>query len=556
MLNRIFGKKLRQARVRCTLDVLLAQVMWVGLGLGVLALIGLLIQRLLSVTTWQPWVGPAAAGGAGALVLVLCWIKLPKRLQVSLLLDERLGLNERLSTALALEASEDPFVQCAREEALVAVKAVQPSQCIAIRPGSAWWGTVLTWVVFVVVFFLLPQKDLLGLNEKKVLADHKKTKIELAEKQIQEATATVKLTADQLDNPELQEDLAGLTAAMKGGDPQAAKRQVIRKLGDMSDKLNSLRNNMNNQSMDLMQQMMRQLRSSPNAMNQQLNMALAKGEFHKAANLLRQLEQQMMKGDMTDPQRKNLDQQLKNLSKQLQALAKKQDELEDELKKQGLDKKLATLTPEALKKALEKQGLTPEKIDELMQKMAACKMAGSRTSRLGQALGGGAGGLGAGDLSEALAELDELADLQDQIQLSEAMLAEMERAIACLGEGMCEGLGGQGPFSEGNRNVRGSGSGGPGQGFGAVATAEDGETSTKKTISKSQTQDGPVVASWYFQGEQIKGQVTRSYSDVIQEAGVAASEAINDNTIPRKYDNAIKAYFGQMGEERPPGGGQ
>jgi hypothetical protein len=322
MLDRVFDKKLRQARVRCAIDVLLAQVMWVGFGAGLLALVGLLIQRLLAVTTWAPWVGYIMGATAGASVLALVWIKLPRRLQVSLLLDERLGLNERFSTALALEASDDPFVQCAREEALVTVKAVQPSTCIAIRPGSAWWGTALTWVAFVMVFFLLPQKDLLGLNEKKELSDNKKTKIELAEKQIQEATATVKLAADQLDSPELKEELASLSEAMKGGDPQAAKRQVIRKLGDMSDKLNSLRNNMDNQSMDLMQQMMRQLRSSPNAMNQQLNMALAKGEFNKAANLLRQLEQQMMKGEMSDQQRKNLEQQLKNLSKQLQALAK------------------------------------------------------------------------------------------------------------------------------------------------------------------------------------------------------------------------------------------
>ena len=553
MLNQIFGKKLRQARVRCALDVLLAQVMWVGLGLGVLALIGLLIQRLLSVTTWQPWVGYAAAGVAGTLVLVLCWIKLPKRLQVSLLLDERLGLNERLSTALALEASEDPFVQCAREEALVAVKSVQPSQCIAIRPGSAWWGTVLTWVVFVTVFFFLPQKDLLGLNEKKEEADQKKAKIELAEKQIQEATATVKLTLDKMDSPELKEDLAGLAAALKGGEPQAAKRQVIRKLGDMSDKLNSLRNSMDNQSMDLMKQMMRQLRSSPNAMNQQLNRALAKGEFNKAASLLRQLQQQMMKGDLTDQQKKNLDQQLKNLSKQLQALAKKRDELEDELEKQGLDKKLASLTPEALKKALQDKGLTPEQINDLLKKMAASQMASSRAARLGQSMGGGAGGGGAGDLSEALAELDELADLQDQIQLSEAMLAELERAIACLGEGMCQGLGGQAPFMEGDLMGQGPGSGGPGRGNGPRGTADDGETGTKKTISKSQTREGPVVASWYFQGEQIKGQATKTYSQVIQDAGASASEAINDNTIPRKYDNAIKAYFGQMEAQKPAG---
>jgi len=553
MLDQMFGKKLRQARVRCALDVFLGQLMWVGLGLGLLALIGLFIQRLLSVTTWAPWVGYLAAAGASLLVLILCWIKLPKRLQVSLLLDERLGLNERLSTALALEASDDPFVQCAREEALVAAQTVQPKQCIAIRPGSAWWGTMLTWVVFVTLFFLLPQKDLLGLNEKKVLADKEKTKIELAEKQIQEATATVKLTADKMDSPELKEDLAGLAAAMKGGEPQAAKRQVIRKLGDMSDKLNSLRNTMENQSMNLMQQMMRQLRSSPNAMNQQLNRALAKGEFNKAANLLRQLQQQMMKGEMSDQKKKDLEAQLKNLSQQLLELAKKKDELEDELKKQGLDKKLASLTPEALKKALQEKGLTPEKIKELMKKMAASQMASSRAARLGQSLGGGAGG-GFGGLSGALAELDELADLQDQLQLSEAMLAELERAIACLGEGMCEGLGGQGPFREGLNNRQGPGSGGPGMGSGPRATAEDGETATKKTISKSQTGEGPIVASWYFQGEQIKGQATRSYKEVMQDAGAAASEAIKDNTIPRKYDKAIKAYFGQLEEKKPVGG--
>lgn len=551
MLDRVFNRKLRQARVRCAIDVLLAQIMWVGLGTGLLALLGLLIQRLLAVTTWAPWVGYAISGAAATSVLLLCWIKLPKRLQVSLLLDERLGLNERLSTALALEASDDPFVQCARAEALNVAQKVQPSRCIAIRPGRAWWGTLTTWLVFVSVFLWLPQKDLLGLNEKKELVDQEKAKIELAQKQIQEATATVKLTADQMDNPELKEELAGLSEALKGGDPQAAKRQVIRKLGDMSDKLNSLRNNMNNQSMDLMQQMMRQLKSSPNAMNQQLNMALARGQFNKAANLLRQLEQQMLKGEMSDQQKKNLEQQLKNLSKQLQALSEKQEELEDELEKQGLDKKLAGLTPESLKKALQKQGLTPEKIDELLKKMAACKMAGNRASRLGQALGGGAGGLGAGDLSEALAELDELADLMDQMQLSEAMLAEMERAIACLGEGMCQGLGGQGPFSEGNRNVRGPGSGGPGRGNGAVATAEDGETDYKKTVSKSQTGDGPVVASWYFQGEQIKGQATKTYTEVVQAAGASASEAIKDNTIPRKYDKAIKAYFGQLETQKP-----
>jgi len=308
--------------------------------------------------------------------------------------------------------------------------------------------------------------------------------------------------------------------------------------------------------MGLMQQMMRQLRASPNALSQQLQMALARSQFSKAATLMRQLQQQMMRGDMSEQQKQALDQQLKNLAKQIQALAKKKDALEDELEKQGLDPKLAGLTPEQLKKALQKKGLKPEQIDELMQKMAACNMAGSRASRLGQALGGGAGGMGGEGLSDALAALDELADLNKQMVLSEAMLAEIERAIACLGEGMCQGLGAMRPYMDGYSERMGPGSGGPGMGYGQVAVDEDGNTTFKKTVSKSKTGQGPVVASWYFQGEQIKGQAARDYSQAVQEAGAAAAEAINNSHIPKKYEKAVKSYFGQLEEKQAASDGE
>jgi len=555
-MDGVFNKKLRQARVRCTLDVMLRQIMWVGLGAGVIALLAVLVERLLALEVMLKGPIYVYSATAAALILILCWVRRPQRMQVSLLLDERLGLHERFSTALALEAMDDPFVRCAREEALERVQAVKPAQCIPIRAARPWWGTLLIWVVFGVVFLWFPQKDLLGLNEKKAEAQKEKAQIELAEKQIKDATATVKLAADELEAPELKNDLAGLSEALKGAEPQAAKRQVIRKLGDMSDKLNSMRSSLENQSMGLMQQMMRQLRASPNALSQQLQMALARSQFSKAATLMRQLQQQMMRGDMSEQQKQALDQQLKNLAKQIQALAKKKDALEDELEKQGLDPKLAGLTPEQLKKALQKKGLKPEQIDELMQKMAACNMAGSRASRLGQALGGGAGGMGGEGLSDALAALDELADLNKQMVLSEAMLAEIERAIACLGEGMCQGLGAMRPYMDGYSERMGPGSGGPGMGYGQVAVDEDGNTTFKKTVSKSKTGQGPVVASWYFQGEQIKGQAARDYSQAVQEAGAAAAEAINNSHIPKKYEKAVKSYFGQLEEKQAASDGE
>ncbi len=151
-MDGVFNKKLRQARVRCALDVVLRQIMWVGLGAGGIALLAVLIERLLALEVMLKEVIYAYAAIAGGLILILCWIRRPKRMQVSLLLDERLGLHERLSTALALEAVDDPFVHCAREEALERVQGVKPAQCIPIRAARPWWGTLLIWAVFLAVF--------------------------------------------------------------------------------------------------------------------------------------------------------------------------------------------------------------------------------------------------------------------------------------------------------------------------------------------------------------------------------------------------------------------
>lgn len=60
-----------------------------------------------------------------------------------------------------------------------------------------------------------------------------------------------------------------------------------------------------------------------------------------------------------------------------------------------------------------------------------------------------------------------------------------------------------------------------------------------------------MIASWYFKESQIKGQAKREYSEVIQAGRDSAAEAITENEIPRRYEDAIKKYFGQL-EQTPP----
>ena len=398
----------------------------------------------------------------------------------------------------------------------------------------------------------MPQKDLLGFLKREQAQQEQGLKVQLAQSDIKRTSSTVKLAIKQLGDPELDAELAKLGEMGGGGKPEVMKREAIRKLGDLADRLRKMQSGTQAKAMASMQQMLKQLRGSSQGLSQKLRQALAKSNFSQASSLLKQLQKQLLEGELSDEKRKELSQQLQELGRKLEALAKKNDQLESELEKMGLNKKLAQLNEEQLRKALQKQGLNSEKIEQLLQKMAACRLASSRCSILGAAMAAcGAGGMSGDELAAIAGQLDELDSFQQQAMLSQASLDEIERSIACLGNKNCQGScsgGCYGPFRTGLGQQFGRGTGGPGRGFGPRDADKEGETSTKSTRVKSKTGKGPVVASWYFKGTQVKGQARRDFSEVVQAGRDSAAEAINENQIPRKYEESVKKYFGHLEE--------
>jgi len=269
---------------------------------------------------------------------------------------------------------------------------------------------------------------------------------------------------------------------------------------------------------------------------------------------MRQLQNQLAAGTLSDQQRKDMGEQLQRLAQELKKLAAQKRELEDELEKRGLDKKLAELSEQQLRQALQKQGLKPEAIEQLMEKMAACQSASGKCSALATAMaasGEGAGGLSAEELGGAIEQLDALETMQQELAQLQAGLDEITRCIGKLGDGMCDGIGGQSPFAEGQANRHGSGSGGPGQGFGPRDSDAEGQTGTKTTRVTGQSDQGPVIAGWYFKDMQVKGEARRDFTEVIEAGRASAAEAISENQIPRRYEDAVKEYFGRL-EQRGP----
>ncbi len=549
-----FKQKVRTVRIRCSLNLLLRQAGGVLAFAGGIAALAVLAERLLAVTVRMPptlW----AFGAAVTLFILVPWLlRMPNRMQASLLLDERLRLSERFSTTLALAESEDPFAKAARAESLRVVQQADLKGHFPIGLSRRWYCGAGTWMIAMSLLLYMPQKDLLGFLRQRRDAEQKTKQIQEAKADVKETTQSVMAAVRQLGDPNLADDLRKLDDLAQATEPQNVKREAIKALGSLSEKIKQMQSSGQIDAANMLRQTLKQLRGSADPFSRQMRMALAKGDFKQAANMLRQMQKELADGTLPSERRKELAEQLQQLAQELQKLAAEQRQLEQELEKLGLDKKLAKMSSQQMKQALQKQGLKSEMIDQLMQKMAACQAAQGKCAGLGRAMaaaGAGAGGLSADELSDAIEQLDALESLQQQAMTMRASLDEISRCMGCLGEGMYEGLGGQGPWREGYPNRMGRGTGGPGMGYGSRASDTEGQTGTKTTRTKNQSNDGPVIASWYFKDTQVKGQAQRTFSEVIQAGRESAAEAISENEIPRKYEDAVKQYFTGLQESGP-----
>ncbi|MBN1507373.1 MAG: hypothetical protein JW955_11035 [Sedimentisphaerales bacterium] len=543
-LTKSFRQKVRAVRIRCGINLFLrhaGRVLAIGGGMAILAT---LIQRVFAVPVlvpWAVWVFWIATAGA-ILFLWLLW--LPSRMQSSLLLDERLKLHERFSTTLALVNCDDPFARSARAESLRTIQQVDLRGHFPVSLSRSCYYGAGTWVVAVMLLLYMPQKDLLGFLTKKQQQQAQSEQLTEARAQVKDALEPVRTMVKELDDPVLLRELAKLDELARTGDPQELKRDAIKVLGDLSEKIKQMETGVRMETGDMLQQMLRQLRGSTDPFAQRIRMALAKGDYKQAVDALRQLQKQLGEGTLSEERRRELAAKLQELAKELQKLSEEKSQVENELERQGLDRKLAQASPEELRKALQKQGLSPEQIDRAMEKIQAAQGASTRCEGLGNAMAGiGVGGeaLSAEALSEAIDELDALEALEQQVILLRANLDEISRCVGSLGQGMCD--------NPGN-------AGGQGEGIGRAPSdtheiTSDPLTANKVTRAATHAGNDPVVASWYFKDTLIKGEARRSFTEVVQAGRATAAEAISENRIPRRYEEAVKAYFDQLEANGP-----
>jgi len=549
-------RQLRNVRIRTGLNVLLRQAAIVLVIAGASAALVVAVERVFVVQVVNLSVVISAGAIAALLAALLAGLRAPNRMQVAVLIDGRLGAKERFSTALALAASDDPFALAAEGEAHEAAKGLDVGGHFPIRPSLHWVGSAAAWGIAAAVFFLMPTLDVLGNQARSQVSRQQAASLQQAKTEVEQAAARVKAVVQEANAPQLAMELDKIGELSAEQKPADVRRQAIKKLGELGDRLRELQKNRNSTGLGDAAKMLKNLRGTPEAFNNKLSRALAQGDFAGAAKMIRDALDKLNSGKLSDAEEAALGKQLADLSEQAGKIGDPQKQLADMLARQGMDPadadKIAGMSGQDLRDALKKQGLSDEQIDKLMEKMSQCRNGAQACKNLSEQLskcnlpGAGLNPNGLIALSEGL---DDMGRQQaGEMSLADA-LSEMEGAIARLGEGDCQGdPNAPGIWIPGQSDSVGTGpGGGRARAWGSRATGGPEDVGLKGTgVGNKPTKNPEIIGSWLVKGAQVRGESKRKLTTAVQASKDAAAEAIRDNKIPRKYEGAVKKYFGGM----------
>lgn len=532
--------------------------------------ITLLVQRIFAVPIPWPWV---LAGAGAAIVLVsLAWTLAtsPRGVAAARILDERAELRESLSTAMCIAGRPDPWSMAMLETARSNASTLNVRRAVPIEPPRTWPVPLTAAVVLGLAWVMLPQWDVLKAKAKRDEVARQAQEVVSVRAEVAAKTKTL----DELlakAKVEIRDDQTSPTTNEQAAAPQTAediRRAAVKRLTDIADRLKQAADGDKAKQADALREAMRGLKSPGEGPLQEFQRQLARGNYDKAADELKDLTQQLNNKQLTPEQAANMKAQLSNLAKQLQSAAENKDALAQKFQAGGLDKKLAeklasmASDPQALAQTLEQmQGLSAEQMQTLTKLAQAQMQASGQAQQMSQQMQQMAEGMqgqqldqqgmqaqqGLGEsLSAAEMASQEMAAMQAATAEASAQLAGMGRGMSNKGNADPNGQPTVGEWSEGEPEQLGMGTGGPGHGLGEGPEAIPTDYTVDKTKANVTTGKGPIIGTRLVYGDQVIGASRAEFSDAVETSSRAATEALESMQVPRAYHRAVKSYFGAL----------
>lgn len=521
---------------------------------------GLFVWRLLSSVAPAPagWGVMLGAGGGLAMVIAVVWsvLRIRRGDSVARRVDERAGLRESLSTAMAVASMDDAWSRATVAQAERTAAGVDLGRALPIESPRAWPAPVMAWGVLAVAV-AMPAPDLTGVFGERTEIVGEREVIE-AKAEVDDATTKLKEQAERLglkldfDEDELGDEVGTPDKQT----PEQIRAAAVKKLTKLGDELADKMDSQEQKTREALEKRLQRLRQPGPGPAEDLARSLARGEFDKAKAALDELQKQLREGDLSEAQREQLQQQLENLSQQMEQLAQRQGEMEQALKQAGMSSEMAkqlAADPEALKQALGKMENLTEAQKQQLRQMAesaqqcrgACQNMSNAMSQMAQAMQAGQMGQMSQSMSELAGQLSQMEMLAADMASMQAMMQQVQSSSLSMGACSTPGLGTRGgdSWGMGGRNAGTAG--------GIDSDSADGGKRFSSQAAKApmKMRDGPIIGSSLVYESQVRGESRAAFAAAAQSASASASDAIESMRVPRAYERAVQRYFGALERE-------
>jgi len=535
------------ARSRLNRERVCAYAAWIAVPLGMVLILLAVADRLgpQPIVPWI-WVLPVIVS-VSVLLIAFHFVRGGESdEEIAAEVDRRLDLRDRFTTALAFRDRDEAFAQAAVADAVRLARLPQTRERVrrffpVTSPKQWWHGPGLG--VIAAGLLLLPQLSMLGgdeddLEQAMLAAAEVRDEVDSVVQRIAEMSQLREELGDMLDQMgDAKEDMrSGM------GKAEEIRRDGVRRMTDLAERLDELVRGERGQTLDALERMTAKLDVSDSGLARDMADAIRAGDFAAAAEALERMMEQLREG--MDPEAAAaMAEAVADIAKQLEALAQQQQALEEALAQAGLDPDLAGGNLQDLERAIEQaQGMTDAQKQQLRDLARAQAQACAMCQGLGQALQDAAQAMAGGDADGAQAAAEQLGRmeaLQELIRQAQAAQGMCENP----GAGMGRGLG----LAQAIEQWRQGGGMGE-RGIGAGGRAELAPTPTQRVAVREQVEvgEGEMIARMLVEGVPVRGESKARLIEVVARASRGLEEAINEESLPRRYHEAQKHYFGEL----------
>ena len=547
-------------------------LLWTGVSIAVIAIGAKVIARW-----WTPagdrgvWFLGVIVGALAALAMWHYFTRMTRMPDVAVasVIDVRMKLHDRLSTAVAVAERTDAFARAAVEDGIriATDKRMQEAlaRAIPIAAPRRWWAGPTLTAIACAIWWFVP-----GLSMGHAAQDLTKSETEL-----QSAREAARMQIDSLQaqiesKPELSQALADAGSDKKlSGDPSEEKlksaddvrRETTRQVNDLSKRLDDLLQGEKAQQLEAMKEALGRIEPTKAGPLKKLAEALKRGDAQRAKSELADLQKQVKDATMDEQSRAELAAQLSELAKQLKEGAEANDALKKALENAGLDGDLAknpaaakaaveaakNLNEEqvqALKQALQAQAKSNESMDKLARACESmcsqCKNGGAKAGKSqSKASQGGEGGKSSDETGEGDAGL--ASDALSEMEMLNELMKDAESARSQCQKSSCSG--GATPSDQSGRSSMNANRA---QGQGGQRTKEQTATGTRARKEKVESTGGDVIARQLVEAPPVVGESRATLQQLSGDIGTGSEEGTEEDPVPANLREVHKHYFGDL----------